>query len=144
MSVTKEKDFVCFLIHVDISTFFLIVWFGAKLRTLVVKVQSLKSMVERAMSQEIKDRTISVRIPAPLLTALDRYAELQKQDRTEVIREAISDKLNRPTRSDRLTKLDKKIAEVERQQQNKMNELECQIGEIDELYQLYCQNKPTS
>ncbi|MEC4813044.1 MAG: ribbon-helix-helix protein, CopG family [Scytonema sp. PMC 1069.18] len=68
------------------------------------------------MSKIVKDKAISIRLPQKMLEALDARAVLDEKDRTQVIRDAISQYLGLPLDpvEERLTLLEERVDELSR------------------------------
>lgn len=68
------------------------------------------------MAKKNKDKTISIRLSQLMVEALDARAILDEKDRTQVIREAISQYLDNPENSaeDRLEDLEEKYDSLEK------------------------------
>lgn len=68
------------------------------------------------MSKIVKDKAISIRLPQKMLEALDARAVLDEKDRTQVIREAITQYLGLPPDpvEERLALLEERVDELSR------------------------------
>ncbi|NEQ11905.1 MAG: ribbon-helix-helix protein, CopG family [Moorea sp. SIO4E2] len=87
------------------------------------------------MAKTGKDKTISIRLSQLMLEALDARAVLDEKDRTQVIRQAISEYLDLPEESveDKLVVLERKQKSLDTLLSKLRQQLQCETQRTDAL-----------
>ena len=82
------------------------------------------------MARQTKDRTISIRLSQKMVEALDQYALVEDLDRTQVIRDAIAQKLKFPIDpvDKRMSFLEDRIEDVNEQLTERIDDLADKIS----------------
>lgn len=94
-------------------------------------------MTDLTMARQPLARTISMRISSPMLEAVDEYASNENKNRTEVIREAITQYLKLPLErtEERFNILDSKIEALNEKFKSLNNQISSCLEFIQEISQ---------